>query len=95
MPSRFPIEQLPIAELRRRLGESIDRVERDGERAIIVRNGREAAALMRVEDLRLFLRLLGDAEDRADLAAATAARAESADLIPFEKLLRDLGSAHR
>lgn len=95
MPSRFPIEHLPIADLRQRLGEAIDRVERDGERAIIVRNGREAAALVRVEDLRLFLRLLGEAEDRADLAAAAAARSDDEPPLPLEQVLGEIGLGPR
>ena len=48
-------------------------------------------AIISIGDLRLFERLLEEAEDRADLEAARAALAEADDRIPYEEFRRRQG----
>jgi len=56
------------------------------ERVVIERRGRPMAALISVEELRLFERLLEEYERRSDTEAALAALAdEDDDVIPFER----------
>lgn len=85
------MDRLTSVELRRLLSDVLDRVQSRGERIVIKRRGRDVAALISMEDLRLFVRLIGLQEDRLDVDAARAARGESDELIPFERALRELG----
>ena len=57
-----------------------------GERIIVHRNGKPAAAMISIEDLELLQQL----EDRMDLDAARAALAQG-DTRPFEEFARELG----
>ena len=51
-----------LTRLRDVLGDTVDRVQRGGERVLLERNGKPVAALVSVEDLRL----LEELEDRLD-----------------------------
>jgi prevent-host-death family protein len=56
-------ETLPLAEIKARLSEIVDRVEGQHERVILTRNGRPAAVLISPEDLEALedtLELLSD-----------------------------------
>lgn len=44
---------LPLAEVKKRLSEMVDRVERHHDRIVLTRRGRPAAALMSPDDLEL------------------------------------------
>ena len=44
-------ETLPLAEIKARLSEIVDRVEREHERIVLTRNGRPAAVIMSPVDL--------------------------------------------
>ena len=59
--NRLP--SIPLGNLRRTLGEVINRATFGGERTIITRNGRRVAAIVSVDDLRL----LNELELRADV----------------------------
>ncbi len=83
--------RLSVVELRQSLAQILNRAEYRGERIIIHRRGRDAAALIPLEDLRLLERLIEDAEDRLDIEAARAALAESDDRIPYSSVRRRLG----
>jgi prevent-host-death family protein len=80
--------RLNVVELRRALGDVLNRAEYQGERIIIHRRGKNAAALIPIEDLRLLERLIDDTEDRLDVAARWAALEESDERDRFA----DLGS---
>lgn len=82
---------MSAVELRQSLAEVLNRAEYQGERIIIHRRGRDAAALIPVEDLRLLERLLEEAEDRIDAEAARAALAESDERLPHSRVRRRLG----
>ena len=44
-------EQMPLADVKNRLSEVVDRVQREHDRVIITRHGHAAAVVMSVEDL--------------------------------------------
>lgn len=68
----------PLRSVRDHLSELVDRVEREHERVVITRNGREAAVLISTEDLAELeetLSVLSDPEALADIREADAAYA--------------------
>ena len=67
---------LPLSEVKARLSEIADEVDRTHERVHITRNGREYVVLMSAEDLESIeatLELLSDPQAMAELRAAEAA----------------------
>jgi len=83
--------RLNVVELRKSLADILNRAEYRGERVVIHRRGKDAAAIIPIEDLRLLERLIEEAEDRLDVAAARAALAESDERIPYTEVRRNLG----
>jgi prevent-host-death family protein len=75
---------LSMMQARRALAATVSRVAR-GKRIVLERRGKPVAALIPVEDLRLYEKLLADYEDRLDLAAARKALKE-----PGEVSLKEL-----
>ncbi len=71
------------------LSDTINRVSYGKERIVIRRHGKELAALVPIEDLRL----LEELEDRMDLeeARTALAEAEADGTITWEKVKKDLG----
>ncbi len=84
-------ERLSVVELKQALGDVLNRAEYAGERFVIHRRGKDAAAVIPIEDLRLLEKLVRELEDRIDLEAVAAAREESGEPIPFEQVRRSLG----
>ena len=85
------MDRLNVVELRHSLADVLNRAEYRGERILIHRRGKDAAAIIPVEDLKLLERLIEEEEDRVDIARAEAALAESADRIPYAEVRRRLG----
>lgn len=81
--------QFTTVEAQNRFDDLINCVTVDGERIILVRDGKEVAALVHVEDAHY----LQELEDRQDLADADAARAEAEEkgTIPWEQVKSELG----
>ncbi len=66
----------PLRNARDHLSELVDRVEREHDRVVITRNGRDAAVLISTEDLQQLeetLSVLSDPEALADIREADAA----------------------
>jgi antitoxin YefM len=66
----------PLRSVRDHLSELVDRVEREHDRVVITRNGRETAVLISAEDLAELeetLSVLSDAKALADIREADAA----------------------
>ena len=66
-------EVLPLAEIKARLSEIVDRVEREHERVVLTRNGRPAAVIMSPADLEALedtLELLSDPRALEEIRAA-------------------------
>lgn len=89
--SRSP--RVAVREARIHLAEILNRVAYRGERIVLHRRGKEAAALVPVEDLRL----LEELEDRIDAQEAKTVLAEmeakGEKPIPYEQVRRELGLA--
>jgi prevent-host-death family protein len=83
--------RLNVVELRQSLADILNRAEYQGERIVIHRRGKDAAAIISIEDLKLLERLIEDAEDRLDVEAARASLAESVERIPYAEVRRSLG----
>ncbi len=69
----------PLRNVRDHLSEIVDRVEREHDRVVITRNGREAAVLLSAADLAELeetLSVLSDAQALADIREADAAYAK-------------------
>ena len=85
------MRRLNVVELRQSLGEILNRAEYQGERIVIHRRGKDAAAIISIEDLALLERLIEDAEDRLDVNAARVALAESTERSPYAEVRKRLG----
>lgn len=75
------------------LSEAIKRAAYGKERVVVSRRGKELAAVIPIEDLRLLERLVREAEDRVDIEQAQAAleEAKRKGTIPLSVLKRELG----
>jgi antitoxin YefM len=68
-------EQMPLADVKNRLSEVVDRLEREHGRVVITRHGRPAAVVMSIEDLESLeetLDIMDSAELLADIRASLA-----------------------
>jgi antitoxin YefM len=61
-------EQMPLADVKNRLSEVVDRLEREHGRVVITKHGHPAAVVMSIEDLESLEETL-DILDSADLLA--------------------------
>jgi antitoxin YefM len=89
-------ETLPLAEVKARFSEVIDRVVKTHDRVVVTRNGRPAAVVMSPEDLEALeetLAVLSDPDARARIEEARAAVADGD--VADEGQLRDLLSELR
>ncbi|MBI2368711.1 MAG: type II toxin-antitoxin system prevent-host-death family antitoxin [Deltaproteobacteria bacterium] len=79
--------RLNATKVRNDFADTLNRVAYRGERIILHRRGKDVAALIPIEDLKL----LEELEDRLDAEAARKALAESDERIPYEEVRRKLG----
>ncbi len=78
---------MSVTKARSEFAEIVNRVAYGHERIVITRRGKNVAAVVPAEDMNL----LEELEDRMDIEAAEKALAESDELIPYEKVRRELG----
>ena len=81
-------ETLPLAEVKAKLSEMVDRVEHTHDRITVTRNGRPAAVLISPDELASLedtLDLLSDADAMAQLRDAQAA-VEASDYVTGDEL---------
>ncbi|HEX5339808.1 MAG TPA: type II toxin-antitoxin system Phd/YefM family antitoxin [Gammaproteobacteria bacterium] len=80
---------ISILQAREKFGELVNRASLLSERVYVTKHGKPVAALVSVEDAKLLEAL----EDRYDLDAVKAARADIAKhgTVPFEDLAKELG----
>ncbi len=80
---------LPASKARQGFADTINRAAYGKERVVVRRRGKDIAAVVPIDDLRL----LEELEDRVDLADARAALAETKKkgTTPLDKILKDLG----
>jgi antitoxin Phd len=82
--------RLTAREIRRNLSDALNRVAYKGERIVLERRGKDVAALVSMEDLALFDRLVHEAEDRLDLEEAERALREPGE-VPYGDARKHLG----
>ena len=85
-------ETLPLATVKARLSEIVDRVVREQERVVITRNGRPAAVLISPDDLEGLEETLAIMSDPDLMAAIKEGHEQAArgELIPFEDVKAEL-----
>lgn len=75
-------DQVPISEVKTRLSELVERIEREHGRVVITRHGRPAAVLLSVDDLESLEETLEIMSDPKLMAGIREAREEIADRPP-------------
>jgi prevent-host-death family protein len=85
--------RLSISKAREEFPEIVNRAAYGKERTIVSRRGKDLAAVIPIEDLRLLDRLAREEMDRIDIEDALAAlkEAEEKGTIPLSDLMRELG----
>ena len=87
------METLPLADVKNRLWEVVDRVARQNDRVTITRNGRPAAILLSPDDLESLEETLAILSDPKELAALRRGLSDldAGRTISLKKLQTDLG----
>jgi antitoxin YefM len=86
-------EEMPLAEVKARLSEIVDRVLRQQERVVVTRNGRPAAVLVSPDDLESLeetLAILSDPDLLAEIREGERA-VERGEVVSLEELRRRHG----
>jgi prevent-host-death family protein len=85
--------RLNVSKAREEFPDVVNRAAYGKERTIISRRGKDLAAVIPIDDLRLLERLSREEMDRVDLedARASLKEAEEKGTIPLRDLMRDLG----
>lgn len=84
-------EQMPLAELKNRLSEVVDRLEREHGRVVITKHGRPAAVVLSVADLESLeetLDVMGSTALLADIREAMTELAGSSPVLSKNQALR-------
>jgi prevent-host-death family protein len=87
------MDSLPLADVKNRLSEVVDRVARQHDRVTITRNGRPAAVLMSPDDLETLEETLAILSDPDEMAALRRGLADldAGRVVTLEALKADLG----
>jgi prevent-host-death family protein len=85
--------RLNVSKAREEFPDIVNRAAFGKERTIVSRRGKDLAAVIPIEDLRLLERLAQEEMDRVDLEDARAALAEAKEkgTVRLRDLMRDLG----
>ncbi|HXM40289.1 MAG TPA: type II toxin-antitoxin system prevent-host-death family antitoxin [Bryobacteraceae bacterium] len=85
--------RLNVSKAREEFPEIVNRAAYGKERTILSRRGKDLAAVIPIDDLRLLERLAKKEMDRQDIADARAALKEAAEkgTIPLREVMRRLG----
>jgi prevent-host-death family protein len=83
--------RLNVSKAREEFPEVVNRAAYGKERTIVSRRGKDLAAVIPIEDLRLLERLAREEMDRIDLEEARASPAEPGENISLRALMRELG----
>ena len=86
------METLPLAAVKAKLSEVVDRVEREQDRVTITRNGRPVAMILGIDDIEGLEETLEILSDKALMRRVRAgvAAADKGDTIPFEDVKKRL-----
>ena len=81
------MQRIPARDAREKLADILNRVSMRGDRIVLHRHGKDVAAVVSVDDLRL----LESLEDHLDVEAAREALSEPGERIPWEEVKARLG----
>ena len=86
--------RLNVSKAREEFPELVTRAVLVKERTIVSRHGKDVAAVIPIEDLRLLERLSKEEMDRVDLADALEALQEAKEkgTVPLDDLIKELGA---
>ena len=89
----MPVTRLNVSKAREEFPELVNRAAYGKERIIVSRRGKDLAAVIPIDDLRLLERLAREEMERLDLEDARAAlkEADEKGTIPLRDLMRELG----
>jgi prevent-host-death family protein len=82
--------RLNVSKAREGFPEIVNRAAQEKERTILSRRGKDLAAVVPIEDLRLLERLTRQEEDRLDIENARNALRETGENIPIEQAKKKL-----
>ena len=87
--------RLSISKAREEFPDVLNRAAYGKERTIVSRRGKDLAAVIPIEDLRLLERLAREEMERLEIAEARAALREAKEkgTIPLRELMRELGDS--
>ena len=86
------MSRVNVMEARKAFSKTINRVAFGKERIVLERRGEDVAALVSVEDLKLFEKLLDELEDRLDVEDVRRREADETDEVrDYEEVRRELG----
>lgn len=74
-------EQLPLADVKNRLSEVVDRVEREHDRVVITRHGKPAAVVLSIADLESLEETLSILSDQSLMVALHEVGADKATVL--------------
>ena len=85
--------RLNVSKAREEFPDLVNRAAYGKERTIVSRRGKDLAAVIPIEDLRLLERLASEEMERVDLedARASLREAEEKGTVPLRDLIRELG----
>jgi prevent-host-death family protein len=83
--------RLNVSKAREEFPDIVNRAAYGKERTIVSRRGKDLAAVIPIEDLRLLEQLAREEMDRQDIEAAQAALAEPGDNVPLGVVKKKLG----
>src|ERR1035441_5888855 len=89
--SNNTMTRLNVSKARDEFPELVNRAAYGGERTIVSRRGKDLAAVIPIEDLKLLEKLAREEMDRQDIEDAHAALAEPGESISIEDFIRELG----
>jgi prevent-host-death family protein len=82
-------EQMALADMKNRLSEVVERIEREHGRVVITKHGRPAAVVLSIDDLESLEETLAVMSDPVVMADIGAARADRDAGIEPERLTKD------
>jgi prevent-host-death family protein len=87
------VTRLNVSKAREEFPDLVNRAAYGKERTIVSRRGKDLAAVIPIEDLRLLERLASEEMERIDLedARASLREAEEKGTVPLRDLIRELG----
>ena len=86
--------RLNVSKAREEFPEIVNRAARGNETTIVSHRGKDLAAVISIDDLRLLERLAQEEMDRVDIEDALASLAEAKEkgTVPLRDLMRELGN---